>query len=346
MKKKISVLICDDSVLVRQILSNVLGSDPQIEIVGLAENPLIAREMIKQFNPDVLTLDVEMPEMDGLSFLEKIMALRPMPVVMISSLTQKGTAQTLRALEMGACDVVGKPTYDLKVHFHTMRHEIINKVKAAATARVRASVILSRQAAGVARPMSKIELICIGASTGGVAAIKSVLPLLPENSPPILMVQHMPASYTASFANRLDGASRISVVESEDGMLLEPGKAIIACGAFHARIVARGGNYYIKHGEDPEISGHKPSVDAMFESAAEVVSANVVGVIMTGMGRDGARGMLALRRKGAFTLGQTEESCVVYGMPKVAKEVGGVEREVSLSMLATEIEKICWPAHI
>ncbi|MEX0300029.1 MAG: chemotaxis response regulator protein-glutamate methylesterase [Kordiimonas sp.] len=343
MNKKVTVLICDDSALVRQVLQSVLSSDPHIEVVGTAQNPLIARQMIKELNPDVLTLDIEMPEMDGLSFLEKIMALRPMRVVMISSLTQKGTAQSLRALKMGVCDVIGNPTYDLQANFAEMSHEIPSKVKAAATARVRPPAHLIKKANDRASKQSNVKLIAIGASTGGVAAIKDVLPLLPKNSPPILIVQHMPEAYTSGFADRLDTASRVDVVESEDGMELISGRAIIAQGGSHARIEVRGSRLFIKHGHDEEVSGHRPSVDASFESIAENVSGQVVSVIMTGMGRDGARGMLALRRKGAHTIGQSQDSCVVYGMPKVAMEVGGVEKEVPLSKIASEIEGYCWP---
>ncbi len=343
MNKKVTVLICDDSALVRQVLQSVLSSDPHIEVVGTAQNPLVARQMIKELNPDVLTLDIEMPEMDGLSFLEKIMALRPMPVVMISSLTQKGTAQSLRALEMGVCDVIGKPTYDLQANFAEMSHEIISKVKAAATARVRPPAHLIKKANDRATKQSNVKLIAIGASTGGVAAIKDVLPLLPKNSPPILIIQHMPEAYTAGFADRLDTASRIDVVESDDGMELISGRAVIAQGGCHSRVEVHGGKLIIRHGFDEEVSGHRPSVDASFESIAENVSGQVVSVIMTGMGRDGARGMLALRRKGAHTVGQSQDSCVVYGMPKVAMEVGGVEKEVPLSKIASEIEAYCWP---
>lgn len=343
MSRRITVLICDDSALVRQMLTSVLSSDPQIEVVGTAENPLIARQLIKQLNPDVLTLDIEMPEMDGLSFLEKIMTLRPMPVVMISSLTQKGTAQSLRALEMGVCDIIGKPTYDLQENFKAMSLEIISKVKVAASAKVRPPAYLKKKSLNISNPTSHVQLIAIGASTGGVAAIKDVLPLLPKNSPPILIVQHMPEAYTAGFADRMDIASRVTVVESRDGMELRAGTAILARGGSHARVMNKAGKYFIQHGDDDEVSGHKPSVDAAFESIAENVEGPVVGLIMTGMGRDGARGMLALRRKGAFTIGQSEDSCVVYGMPRVAMEVGGVEKEIHLSKIATEIEAYCWP---
>ena len=339
----IKVLIVDDSALVRQILKSVFESDDGFEVVGAAEHPLQARQMIKELRPDVLTLDIEMPEMDGLSFLEKIMALRPMPVVMISSLTQRGTAQSLRALELGVCDIIGKPNYDLQTNFVAMRQEILSKVRAAASARIRQPVHLKRDIAKKATNKSAVDLVVIGASTGGVVAIREVLPLLPENSPPIVIVQHMPEAYTSGLAERLDLLSRVTVLESQHKMPLEAGKAYIAHGGKHLRIVAKGTKYVFEHGDEENVSGHKPSVDALFESVVENFRGKVVGVIMTGMGRDGARGMLALRRAGHHTIGQTEDSCVVYGMPRVAMEVGGVEEEVTLSKIATAIEDRCWP---
>lgn len=341
----IKVLIVDDSALVRNILVNVLDGDPEIEVVGTAEHPLEARQMIKDLQPDVLTLDIEMPEMDGLSFLEKIMALRPMPVVMISSLTQRGTAQSLRALELGVCDIVGKPNYDLQTNFTAMKQEIISKVKAASKARIRPPLKLAQTQARVEKTQSAVDLIVIGASTGGVVAIKEVLPLLPKNSPPVLIVQHMPEAYTAGFAERLDQACRMKVKQSEHKDLLETGTAYIGFGGAHLRVGRRAtGGYELLHGDDGPISGHKPSVDALFSSVAEAVRGTVVGVIMTGMGRDGARGLLELRRAGHYTIGQSEDSCVVYGMPRVAMEVGAVEAELPLSRIATAIQARCWPS--
>jgi two-component system, chemotaxis family, protein-glutamate methylesterase/glutaminase len=339
----IKVLIVDDSALVRQILMSVFESDPEIEVVGAAEHPLVARQMIKDLHPDVLTLDIEMPEMDGLSFLEKIMALRPMPVVMISSLTQRGTAQTLRALELGVCDIIGKPNYDLQSNFAAMSQEILTKVKAASKARIRPPAYLVQKQANTVQKKSEVELIVIGASTGGVVALKEVLPLLPKSSPPILVVQHMPEAYTAGFADRLDLVCRVTVKETVDNAPLQAGTAYIAHGGQHLRIGRRAAGYVALHGDDELVSGHKPSVDALFQSVLEEARGKVVAVMLTGMGRDGARGMLALRRAGAFTIGQSEDSCVVYGMPRVAKEVGGVEVELPLSKIAAAIEAQCWP---
>jgi len=340
----IKVLIVDDSALVRQILISVFDSDDEFEVVGAAEHPLQARQMIKELHPDVLTLDIEMPEMDGLSFLEKIMALRPMPVVMISSLTQRGTAQSLRALELGVCDIVGKPNYDLQKNFGAMRQEILSKVKAASLAKIRPPAYLTKHLTKKAEVKSAVDLIVIGASTGGVVAIKDVLPLLPEGSPPIVVVQHMPEAYTEGFASRLDMQCRVTVRESADKMPLETGTAYIAHGGKHIRVARKAIGYELVHSDEGNVSGHKPSVDVLFESVAENFSGVVVAVMLTGMGRDGARGMLALRRGGAHTIGQSEDSCVVYGMPRVAKEVGGVTEELSLSKIASAIEAQCWPA--
>lgn len=343
-KSKIRVLICDDSALVRQILTNIFASDPQVEVVGVAQHPLIAREKIKQLNPDVLTLDIEMPEMDGLSFLEKIMTLRPMPVVMISSLTQEGTAQTLKALELGVCDVVGKPTHDLQNNFEAIRTDILNKVKAAASARVRSTNAVQQAVTRRATQPSKYDLIAIGASTGGVVALKEVVPLLPVNSPPVIIVQHMPEAYTSGFAERLDTASRLRVLEGQHGMKLEGGCAYVAHGGAHLRIAKQGANYIIQQDDGELVSGHKPSVDVAFQSIADVFKGKAIAVMLTGMGRDGAKGMLSMRRRGAYTIGQSEDSCVVYGMPRVAFEVGAVEKVAPLSSIAREITNACWPS--
>lgn len=345
MANPIRVLICDDSALVRQILLSIFEDDPQIEVVGTASNPLIARSKIKELNPDVLTLDIEMPEMDGLSFLEKIMTLRPMPVVMISSLTQKGTAQTLRALELGVCDVVGKPTQDLQKNFQAIGQDILRKVKVAATAKVRALDNLKPSLSSKSGAASKVDLIAIGASTGGVVALKEVIPLLPVDSPPVLIVQHMPEAYTAGFAERLNAASRLEVVETQDGMQLETGRVYLAHGGYHLRIKKKVGGYILSHGTDDPVSGHKPSVDALFMSVAEIHEGNTLGVILTGMGRDGAKGLLAMRKGGSLTIGQNESTCVVYGMPRVAMEVGAVEKEVALSKIASAITEACWPSY-
>ncbi|MGB0682178.1 MAG: protein-glutamate methylesterase/protein-glutamine glutaminase [Magnetovibrionaceae bacterium] len=340
MAEKIRVAVVDDSALMRRMISSLLASDPAIEVVGTAMDPYQAREMIKKENPDVLTLDVEMPRMDGLSFLEKIMRLRPMPVVMVSTLTQKDAEVTLQALEIGAVDFVAKPTIDVQQGLEEKKDELISKVKAAARARVTQH---KKRAEGPKRLTmgpgfkSTEKIIAIGASTGGVEALKVVLQSLPADVPAILITQHMPGSFTNSFANRLDGLCAMNVSEAEDGVRVLPGHAYIAKGGMHLELVRSGGNYHCRLTDAPLVSGHKPSVDVLFHSVAKEAGQNAVGVILTGMGRDGAEGLKAMRDAGAPTFGQDEASSLVYGMPRVAKELGGVAKEVSLSQVAKEV---------
>ncbi len=343
--KPITVLIVDDSALMRQMLGAMLSSDPQIQVVGAAPDPMIARTMIKERNPDVLTLDIEMPKMDGLSFLEKIMSLRPMPVVMISSLTQAGADATLRALEIGAVDFVGKPTSDLQTGFALKRDEILTKVKAAASARVRriADVPVAEKPTIKAGPgfASTEKIIAIGASTGGVEALREVIVRLPADSPAVLVTQHMPKEFTASFANRLDGLSSVSVSEAKGGERALPGHVYIAPGDRHLELGRSGANYICKLDDGPSVSGHRPSVDVLFRSFARHAGGNAVGAILTGMGKDGAEGLLEMRKAGASTIGQDEASCVVYGMPRAAFEIGGVEAQMPLEEIAESMLSLC-----
>lgn len=342
--KKIAVLIVDDSAFVRQVLSEILSSDPSIVVVGAAPDPMVAREMIKTLNPDVVTLDIEMPRMDGLAFLEKIMTLRPMPVIMISSLTQKGADAALRALEMGAVDFVAKPMIGLTEGFAALRDEIIAKVKAAAGARVRT---VSREKAvyapfspGVAYSSSE-KLIAVGASTGGVEALQEFLTSFPPDSPAILVTQHMPALFTASFANRLNQCCAVSVRQATDGERVLPGHVYIAPGGLHLELARNGANYVCRLHEQPAVSGHRPSVDVLFRSVAKAAGANSVGIILTGMGKDGAAGLLEMRAAGASTIGQDEASCVVYGMPKAAHDCGATEIELPLSKISRQVLHHC-----
>lgn len=337
---RIRTLIVDDSTLVRQLLTSILSSDPQIEVVGTAADPLIAREKIKALNPDVITLDIEMPRMDGLEFLEKIMSLRPTPVVMISSLTQKGVDATMRALEIGAIDFVAKPTIDVTAGLDELAAEIIAKVKAAAQARVRArrrDPAPSGVAAVGMRYASTDKVIAIGASTGGVESITTVLMDMPADAPGIVVTQHMPPQFTGSFARRLDNTCRIRVVEASDGTRVLPGHAYIAPGGTHLTLVRSGGTFVCRVGGTERVSGHCPSVDVLFSSVAETAAANAVGLILTGMGKDGAAGLLAMRKAGAHTIGQDEATSVVYGMPRVAFEIGAVEEQVDLDHAAGRV---------
>ena len=342
--KEIRVLIVDDSAFVRQLLTEMLSSDPSIIVVGAAPNPIIGRDMIKTLNPDVLTLDIEMPRMDGLAFLEKIMTLRPMPVVMISSLTQKGANTALRALEMGAVDYVAKPMVGLAGGFAALAEEIVAKVKVAAGARVRA---LANDKPAGARPTpgasfsSSEKIIAVGASTGGVEALQEFLTAFPSDAPAILVTQHMPAAFTASFANRLDTCCFVSVCQAEDGQRVLPGHVYIAPGGFHLELARNGANYICRVHEQPLVSGHRPSVDVLFSSVARAAGANAVGIILTGMGKDGAAGLLEMRRAGASTIGQDEQTCVVYGMPKAAHDCGAVEVELPLHKIPAQVLHHC-----
>ncbi|WP_417688308.1 protein-glutamate methylesterase/protein-glutamine glutaminase [Roseibium sp.] len=344
MTKKIKVLIVDDSALVRQMLGEMLNSDPEIEVVGTASDPVFARQMIKELNPDVLTLDIEMPRMDGLHFLEKLMALRPMPVVMVSSLTQKGADVAFRAMELGAVEIVGKPVMDLRDAFQGMRSEIVGKVKAAARARVRPNASGSTPPV---KPMSQNlyktteRIVCIGASTGGVEAVAQVLRMLPSNAPAIAITQHMPPAFTGKFAARLNGMCAIKIAEAQGGERMLPGHAYIAPGHSHLRVVRSGANYVCKVEGTERVSGHCPSVDVLFESAAANIGVNAVGIILTGMGRDGAKGLKAIRDAGGATIGQDEASCVVYGMPKAAFDIGAIEQQCSLGAIAETMLQTC-----
>jgi two-component system chemotaxis response regulator CheB len=347
--KKIKVVIVDDSAFLRKVLASVLGSDPEIEIVGTAADPYIAREVIKNTNPDVITLDIEMPKMDGLTFLEKIMSLRPIPVIMVSSLTQKGASETIRALELGAIDYVGKVIGDEGAGIEKMAADLISKVKIASRAKVRPakygffdeSKLKPLETSNTFDPSNSV--IAIGSSTGGVEAIKEILPLFPENSPPILITQHMPKEFTASFADRLNNCSVVSVYEAKDRQAIEPGSAYIAPGGIHLKLALNraGHGYYCSLDDGEKVSGHKPSVDALFSSVADAAGKRAIGVILTGMGRDGSLGMLEMKKAGAYNIGQDEESCVVYGMPKAAYMAGAVDEQVSLTKITDAVLKKC-----
>lgn len=342
--KPIRVVVVDDSALMRQMLTTMLSSDPGIEVAGAARDPYAARELIRKTNPDVVTLDIEMPKMDGLDFLEKIMSLRPMPVVMISSLTQTGADATMQALEMGAVDFVGKPAMDLQSGMAEMRDEIVAKVRQAAKARVRGGK--RRPAEPAARTAalgfrSTETVVAIGASTGGVESIREVVRDLPPDFPATLITQHMPERFTATFAQRLDSICAMRVSEASDGQRVLPGHIYIAPGNRHLELHRSGANYVCRLHDGPPISGHRPSVDALFQSVAAHAGSNGVGLLLTGMGRDGAQGLLAMRRAGAATLGQDEATSVVYGMPRAAMELGAVDRQVPLSGARQALIETC-----
>lgn len=316
---KITVLSVDDSALMRQLMTEIVNSQQDMEMVATAPDPLVARELIKQFNPAVLTLDVEMPRMDGLEFLEKLMRLRPMPVIMVSSLTGKGSEVTLRALELGAVDFVTKPQLGLREGMLAYCQVIAEKIRIAARARLyRPSTSGAPGILNAPPILSSEKLIAIGASTGGTEALRRVLEPLPAASPAVLITQHMPPGFTHSFAERLNRLCQITVKEAEEGERVLPGFAYIAPGSMHMELGRSGANYQIKLHDSEPVNRHRPSVDVLFNSVARFAGRNAVGVILTGMGNDGASGLLKMRNAKAWTIAQSEATCVVFGMPREA----------------------------
>jgi two-component system chemotaxis response regulator CheB len=338
---KIKVLIVDDSALMRQLLSELLSRDSGLTVVGVAPDAYVAWDKIQTLAPDVLTLDVEMPRMDGLTFLEKLMRARPMPVVMVSSLTEKGCETTLRALELGAVDFVTKPKMDVQSGTIDIAQELVLKVKAAALARPRrlsaalSNAPVQKPARGEALLESSEQVIAIGASTGGTEALRCVLTALPPDAPGIVIVQHMPEKFTSQFAARLDKLCQVRVSEAKEGDRVLRGQVLIAPGNLHMEVSRSGAAYAVKLNSEPPVGHHRPSVDVLFESCARHLGPKVVGVILTGMGADGARGLLAMRRNGARTIAQDEATSVVFGMPKEAIANGSVERVVPLDRIAS-----------
>ncbi|WPG40679.1 chemotaxis response regulator protein-glutamate methylesterase [Variovorax sp. EBFNA2] len=328
-------------------MSEIINSQPDMTVVGTAADPLVARDLIKVTNPDVLTLDVEMPRMDGLEFLEKLMRLRPMPVVMVSSLTERGSEIALRALELGAIDFVTKPRLGVRDGLLNYTELIAGKIRTAASARL----LPARPAATAARTTQEVapeallrspllsteKLLIIGASTGGTEAIREVLQPLPPDAPAVLIAQHMPAGFTRSFAQRLDGLCRIRVKEAEQGERVLPGHAYIAPGGFHLSLARSGANYVAHLDQEPPVNRHRPSIDVLFDSAAKHAGKNAIGIILTGMGKDGAEGLLRMRRAGAHTLAQDEASCVVFGMPREAVALGAVDEVSPLNEISRRV---------
>ncbi|WP_303722817.1 chemotaxis response regulator protein-glutamate methylesterase [Malonomonas rubra] len=342
MTKLIRVLVVDDSALVRNILSQGLSIDPNIEVVGTASDPYIARNKIIELNPDVLTLDVEMPRMDGVAFLRKLMPQYPIPTVMVSSLTQRGKQITLDALAAGAVDFVAKPSSNVATGLNDMLMELRAKVKIASTANVAhwkgKRVISPPQHAGsTGLAKSTDKVIAIGASTGGTEAIRRIVEELPANTPGVVIVQHMPPGFTKMFSDRLNQLCQMEVREAKDGDRVRTGLILIAPGGVQMKVIRSGGFYQIRCAGTEKVSGYCPSVDVMMDSVADHVGKNAIGAMLTGMGRDGANGMLAMKNAGARCIAQDEASSVVFGMPKVAFEKGGAERLVPLNKIATSL---------
>lgn len=344
---KIRVLIIDDSALVRSLLTEIINREPDMEAIGAAPDPLAAREMIRASNPDVLTLDVEMPRMDGLDFLERLMRLRPMPVVMVSTLTERGAEVTLRALELGAVDFVAKPRIGIASGMQELARDIADRIRAAAQAKLHrragAPQAPAPEGQAKARPasysrLSTEKLIAIGASTGGTEAIREVLTRLPADSPAVLITQHMPPGFTRSFAQRLDSSCRITVSEAEDGERVLPGHAYVAPGGRHMRLARSGSNYVVAIDDGEPVNRHRPSVDVLFRSVAAYAGPNALGVMLTGMGKDGAAAMLEMKRAGSFTIAQDEASCIVFGMPKEAIALGAVDEVLPVTRIAERLQ--------
>lgn len=334
----IRVLVVDDSATARAVITEILKSAPGIEVVGTAADAYIARDKIVELKPDVICLDVEMPRMDGVTFLKKLMVHMPTPVIMVSSLTRKGAEVTLAALEAGAVDYVAKPHSNIYDGADEIRNELIEKVRIAAKANVKrktAEEIQKIKFSPLAETTQKV--IAIGASTGGTEALKEVLMRMPRNSPGVVIVQHMPEAFTHQFAKRLNDICEMSVKEAENGDHVGVGQVLLAPGGLHMVLRRSGARYYVEIGDGRSISGHKPSVDVLFSSVAKSAGKNAVGVILTGMGADGASGMLEMHNEGALTIAQDEKSCVVFGMPKVAIEKGGIDHIVPLENVAQKI---------
>lgn len=336
----INVLIVDDSATARAVLSDILSSDPEIGHIDTAPDAYVARDKIVKNKPDVVCLDVEMPRMDGITFLTKLMKHMPVPVVMVSSLTQKGARTTLDALAAGAIDFVPKPHSNIYEGSEEIKKELLEKVKTAARAKVtnvKAHVDLKPLEYKSALSETTQKIVAIGASTGGTEALKDVLIQLPRNSPGIIIVQHMPANFTGQFAERLNGLCEVEVKEAKNGDTVGIGQVLLAPGDVHMVLRRSGHRYYVQLGTGDKVSGHRPSVDVLFNSVSKAAGSNAVGVILTGMGSDGAKGMLNMKKAGSKTIGQDSASCVVYGMPKVAFELGGVDSQVTLQSIPKKI---------
>ena len=344
---KIKVLIVDDSAVVRQTLADILSSDEKIDVIGTASDPFVAAKKISEEVPDVITLDIEMPRMDGLTFLQKLMLQHPIPVVICSSLTGQGSDTALKALEYGAVEIITKPNIGTKQFLEESRIKICDTVRAASLVNVkrlslRKITVQPKLTADViiSKPTSKAmiqttdKVIVVGASTGGTEALRIFLEAMPLDSPGIVIVQHMPENFTTAFARRLDGICKISVKEAEDGDTILRGRALIAPGNKHMLLKRSGARYFVEIKEGPLVSRHRPSVDVLFRSAARYAGKNAIGVIMTGMGDDGAKGMLEMKETGAHTIAQDEKSCVVFGMPFEAIKLGGVDKVLPLELIA------------
>ena len=336
---KIRVLVIDDSALIRQMLTEILNSRDDIEVVGSAEDPLVAREKIKQLSPDVLTLDIEMPKMTGLQFLKNLMRLRPMPVVMVSTLTERGAPETLEALELGAVDYICKPKAKTETKLRIFADDLVDKVRMASTARVQPFQEKKAPQAIVPITGAFQRIIAVGASTGGTEAIKTLLSTVPSNCPPILITQHIPKVFSTSFAERLNRCLEMEVFEAQEGMIIRPGCVYIAPGDFHLTIATSGAKKVCRIIQTEKVNRHRPAVDVMFNSILDSYGSKVVAVMLTGMGADGANGMLRLKQAGAITYVQDQATSVVWGMPQAAFNIGAVDEVLPLQNISQQMLK-------
>lgn len=341
--KKTRVLIVDDSAIIRTLLTKIISSDPELEVVGSAPDPYVARDKLAELKPDVMTLDVEMPRMDGVTFLEKVMAHMPTRTIIISSLTSKGSETALRAMEAGAVDIMTKPAIDVSQSLGTIANEIVQRIKIVARAKlpVRAATPIVKST--VARPPTQAlaktthQILAITASTGGTEALKVFLSMLPADIPGTVIVQHMPPVFTKTFADTLSRLCNFEVLEAKDGDRVMPGRALLAPGNYHMELVRSGAYYYVKLHQEPPLHGVRPAADFLFKSVAKIAGSNAIGVILTGMGKDGADGLLEMKKVGSYNVAQNEETCIVFGMPKVAIDVGAIHQVLPLDRIAGHV---------
>ncbi|MBI1912709.1 MAG: chemotaxis response regulator protein-glutamate methylesterase [Deltaproteobacteria bacterium] len=356
MQKKLKVLIVDDSAVIRRTLAAIISADPHLEVIGTASDPFIAADRIREEIPDVITLDVEMPRMDGITFLHKMMSQHPIPAVIISSLTESGSATALKALEYGAVEIIQKPQQGTKQFLEEAHVIVCDAIKAAAVAKLKKAgtelnnhlirLVHAEQTFSQAMLQTTDKVIAVGASTGGTEAIRAFLQAMPPDAPGIVIVQHMPEKFTASFAKHLDSICKITVKEAHDHDSVIRGRALIAPGNRHMLLNRSGARYYVEVKDGPLISRHRPSVDLLFRSVAKYAGMNAVGVIMTGMGDDGAKGMLEMKEAGSYNIAQDEESCIVFGMPKEAIKLGAADIVVPLNKIASKVlDKCALPFH-
>lgn len=343
MEKKIRVLVVDDSSIIRGLLAKFLGTDPEIEVVGLAPDPYVAREILVDKKPDVMTLDIEMPRMDGITFLEKVMKHMPIRTIIISSLSTRGSETALRGLAVGAIDVMAKPAIDVTRSMETIRNEIVSRVKAVARAKIPNPQAIPQSSTPVTQfSLAKTthQILAIASSTGGTEALKAILPRLPSDIPGTVIVQHMPPVFTKTYADNLQKLCAFEVKEAQDGDKVFPGRALLAPGNFHMELRRSGGYYYVKLHQEAVIHGVRPAADFLMKSVAKYAGANAIGVVLTGMGKDGAEGLLAMKNAGSFNIAQDEQSCVVYGMPKAAVDIKAIHEILPLHEIVGEITQV------